>query len=116
MDPLTGGPCQGLRNTIPILTKSGIYSEVVCMDNPDSDYLGKDDFKINALGPGKTPWLYSNRLIPWLIENLHRFDVVIVNGLWQFHSYAIQTVLNKLGSRKGIATGKKIPKVYVMPH
>jgi len=108
MDPLTGGPCQGIRNTIPILKQLGVNSEVACMDEPASSFLSEDDFPVHALGPGKTAWKYSPKLIPWLLENLPRFDVVIVNGLWQYHTYAINVALSRIKA--------KSPKVYVMPH
>ena len=81
MNPASGGPCQGIRNSIPELEKIGIHNEVVCLDDPREQFKTKDTFKIYALGPGKTPWCYSNKLIPWLKENLMRFDAVIVHGL-----------------------------------
>ena len=59
MQPENGGMCQGLRNTIPELQKLGITNDVICLDNPNSDYLGKDCFPIYALGEAKTAWKYN---------------------------------------------------------
>ena len=111
MDPSSGGPCQGIRNIIPELHKAGITNEVVCLDDPAAEFLKTDDFPIVALGPAKGPWQSSPQLVPWLVENLARFDVVIVHALWLFHGYAARKALRIHKRSKG-----KVPRVYVMPH
>ncbi|WP_207423420.1 glycosyltransferase [Desertivirga brevis] len=117
MNPSSGGPCQGIRNSIPILEQRGIFREVVSLDDPTSDFIGKDKFPIHALGPGKSPWCYSEKLIPWLRDNICRFDVIIVNGLWLYHSYAVTKVIKQLeGEIKRTGSSLKLPKLFIMPH
>jgi glycosyltransferase involved in cell wall biosynthesis len=111
MDPAYGGPCQGIRNSIPQLQQLGVKNEVVTVDAIDSSFLGKDNFIIHSLGPAKGPWAYNISLYNWLIQNLERFDVVIVHGLWLYHGYAVRKAMKYLKS-----SSKKIPKVFVMPH
>jgi glycosyltransferase involved in cell wall biosynthesis len=111
MNPIAGGPCQGIRNSIPALKALGVDNEVVCLDAPDADYLGKDDFTIHALGTGKGPWAYNKQLIPWLIKNAPNYDAIIVHGLWQFTSYAVYKAAKYLR----LKASKSIP-YYVMPH
>jgi glycosyltransferase involved in cell wall biosynthesis len=111
MDPKSGGPCQGLRNSIPELKNLGLDSEVVSFDNPSADYLGKDPFKIHALGTSITPWRYNKKLVPWLLENFDRFDSVTVHGLWLYHSQAAIKALLKFKK-----TNSKFPRIYVMTH
>lgn len=108
MDPTAGGPCQGIRNSIPALTDLGVHNEVVCLDTPNAAYLGRDRFKIHAIGPAKGPWAHADTLIPWLKENAIDFDAVIVHGLWQFTSYAVYKALKTTKE-------KQIP-YFVMPH
>lgn len=115
MDPASGGPCQGIRNSNPEMERMGVYREVVSLDSPDSDWLGIDDFPVHALGPAKGVWRYSGKLIPWLIENLGRFDVVIVNGLWIFSSFAGWKALRIL-KKKDVAGNASHPRMFVMPH
>jgi glycosyltransferase involved in cell wall biosynthesis len=112
MNPTTGGPCQGIRISTKELEKYGIYREAVTLDDPSSEFLGKDNFLIHALGPGITAWCYNSQLLPWLLLNLQRFDIVIVNGLWQYHGYALYKALQIL---KKDATNK-VPGYFVMPH
>ncbi|WP_210487840.1 glycosyltransferase [Rufibacter aurantiacus] len=118
MNPASGGPCQGIRNSIPELEKLGVSNEVVCLDVPEASFMGKDEFTIHALGQGKGPWNYSPKLTPWLLENLPRFDAVIVHGLWLHHGYAVRKALNKLRLRKTASQpgSNKLPNLFVMPH
>lgn len=118
MDPSSGGPCQGIRNSIPELEKLGVHNEVVSLDNPAAAFLGKDPFTITALGPGKSPWCFSSKLIPWLVGNLGRFDAVIVHGLWLYNGYATYKAMRHIKISSGDKTKftGKVPKLFIMPH
>lgn len=112
MNPAHGGPSQGIRNSIPQFLKMGHETDVLCLDDPHhSEFLNNDDFKTVALGPTVTPWHYAAALKPWLIGNLKRYDVVIVHGLWLYHSYAVYKAIQHLKNK-----GMKTPRWYVMPH
>jgi glycosyltransferase involved in cell wall biosynthesis len=112
MNPETGGPCQGIRNIIPALSELGIVSEVVCCDDPQADYISADPFKIHALGTSKGYWKYNSQLFHWLQNNITRFDIILVRGLWLYHSYAVIEVIRQLKKQ-----GKnKLPRVYIIPH
>lgn len=113
MDPKEGGPCQGIRNSVPELAKFGVYNEVVSLDQPDSRFISDDTFTIHAIGPRSGPWSYNANLIPWLLKNVLRFDAVIIHGLWQYHSYATFKAISQLKKQNPAAT---FPKLYVMPH
>lgn len=111
MNPKLGGLCQGLRNSIPEMINLGMACEVVSLDEPDAEYLGEDPFIIHALGKGISPWRYNKKLIPWLLENFHRFDSVTVHGLWLYHSQAsIRAMLQYRNNNV------KSPKIYIMTH
>lgn len=111
MDPKYGGMCQGIRNSIGHLDSNIIISDVVCLDEPNAAYLGSDNFKVIALGDKISPWAYSKHLFPWLIDHITEYQSVIVNGLWQYHGYAVRKALNKL-KRKKVGS----PKFFIMPH
>lgn len=116
MDPLTGGPCQGIRNSIAELTKIGVHSEVVCLDAPTASFLGNDPFIVHALEPGKSPWHYSRHLLPWLVGNMPRFDVVVVHGLWLYHSHAARLAMRILEKQRIRHPETKVPRLFIMPH
>ncbi|MGZ4090888.1 MAG: glycosyltransferase, partial [Bacteroidia bacterium] len=111
MDPASGGICNGIRNSDAVMTKLGATREVVCLDAPTSSYLGMDTFPVHALGPAKGPWQYSPKIKSWLIDNLGRFDVFIINGLWVYPSYIGWKVIKYL--KKSTI---KTTDVFVMPH
>ncbi len=111
MNPASGGPCQGIRNSIPALMERGIYTEVVSSDAPDCDFIKNDCFLLHALGPANNPWSYNKDLIPWLLKNYHRFDVIIVHGLWLYHGFAVSKFYQKIRKNK-----TNLPKLFVMPH
>lgn len=107
IDPEAGGVSQALRTMIIGLTAEGHESEVVCLDTKGKLFLN-ESFTITALGPTKTPWLYSKKLLPWLKENIQRFDTVLVHGLWQYHTYCVRKAWKKTLGRK--------PSLFLMPH
>ncbi|MCC9167210.1 glycosyltransferase [Pontibacter harenae] len=118
MDPVKGGVQQGLRTVVSILSERGVYNEVTSLNSPDASFLAHDFFINNPLGPAKGPWSYSSKLIPWLLENLMRFDVVIVHGIWQFHGYAVRQAMNILREKnisKSLSGDMLLPKVFVFP-
>jgi len=116
MDPASGGPCQGIRNSIPELEKIGVHNEVVCLDDPGLDYIGKDVFTIHAIGPSKGGWQSSPHLIPWLLGNLHRFDVVIIHGLWLYHGFAVRKAFEAYKRKNALNVSASVPKLYMVPH
>jgi len=89
MNPHTGGPCQTIRNFAPPFIAHGNEVEVVCLDDPGSDFLAADKFRIHALGQGRGAWNFHPALLPWLNTHLKDYDAVILNGLWQYQGYAL---------------------------
>lgn len=111
MNPVTGGPCQGIRNSIPAQEICGVENEVLCFDSPDAPFLQKDKFRIHALGPAIGPYAYCSGMKSWLSENLLRFDVVIIHGLWLYNSYGTFRIWKKLKKQY-----HRVPRLFLMPH
>lgn len=112
MDPASGGPCQGIRNSVAALERLGVANEVLCMEDPGASYIGQDNFPVHAMGRGKGPWQYNGKLMKWLQANVSRFDAVIVHGLWLHHGYVTRKAV-KESRQRGLAG----PLGYhVMPH
>jgi glycosyltransferase involved in cell wall biosynthesis len=106
MNPRTGGACQGIRNLTPHILDRRNAVEVVCLDDPNSDYLSRETMCIHALGQGRGPWNYHPALLPWLNESLPKFDAVILNGLWQYQAYALWKA----------AKQPQAPPYFIFPH
>jgi glycosyltransferase involved in cell wall biosynthesis len=101
----TGGPAEAVRLLSHVHTREGHSVEVASLDAPESPQTQAYPFPLHALGPGRTQYSYAPHLLPWLREHRQRFDAVIVNGLWQYHSFAAWRAL------KGTST-----PYFVYPH
>ena len=83
-----GGPIEGVRQLALAHERAGHQTDVVCIDAPGTDHVEQFPFPVHRLGPALTHYRYSARLLPWLKEHAPRYDAVVVNGLWQYGSYA----------------------------
>ena len=105
MDARRGGTAEAVRQLGLQLGKMGCNVDVVTLDDPQQPFVLGYPLNAFALGPSRGVYSYSRKLVPWLKANVGQYDAVIVNGLWQYHSFAVWQVL-----RRG-----DIP-YYVFPH
>jgi glycosyltransferase involved in cell wall biosynthesis len=107
-----GGVAEAVKSFILISEQQSVSNEVVTLDPPGIDYLQSDVTLFHPLGPSYGFLNHTKQLIPWLTGNIVRFDAVIINGLWGFHSYATCKVMDKLKKSGSV----KLPSIFVMPH
>lgn len=88
INPRGGGPIEGVRQLRTPLRERGAEVHVCCGDPPDAPYVRESELDVIALGPGKLNYGFNPAMLRWLRENAHKYDAVIVEGLWQFHSLA----------------------------
>jgi glycosyltransferase involved in cell wall biosynthesis len=105
IDPRAGGPTEGVRQSGINMTALGHEVEVVTLDDPAAPWLATFPLTVHALGPSRGNYGLTPHLVPWLKVHATRFDAVIVNGLWQYHSYGAWKALRAL----------QVP-YYVFPH
>jgi glycosyltransferase involved in cell wall biosynthesis len=116
LDPATGGPAEGVMCMSQVIARLGHGVDVVCLDAPDDRWIAASPSNIFALGkrylgPAKLnrwlPWRryrYSSRLAPWLVENAHRYDAIIVNGLWNYCALAARRAFSGTSVRYFVYT------------
>ena len=112
MDPRSGGPAQGIRNSVPSLELLGCANEVVCLGDSASKSSETVGFPIHCVGEPYGAWGWNSQLTLWLGNHLCEYDAVIVHGLWQYQCYAVTKAIRRLKIRGA----EKIPRVFVMPH
>lgn len=88
LDPATGGVARAVASLSNALVALGHTVELVTLDPTDSTWDQVVTAPVHKLGVGRTNYRYSSTLLPWLRRNRERFDVAIVNGLWQYISFA----------------------------
>ena len=94
VNPNGGGPIEGAKQLYAPMQALGVDLEVACCDAPDAPWLASCGLPVvHALGPARFGYAYAPRLLPWLRDNAPRFDAVIVNGIWQYHSLAVRQAL-----------------------
>lgn len=93
MNPEGGGPSEGVRKIDSVLLEKGHFTEVVCLDSPESGFSSSYPGVVHFLGPTPGNYGYQKNLLPWLKHNVDNYDAVIVNGLWQYHSYCVWKAL-----------------------
>lgn len=115
LNPVKGGVSQAVRTMASEIALKGIYNAVLTLDAHDHEVPGTN-FEINNIGPSSGPWSYSRALSRWLIENLARFDAVIVHGLWLYHGFAVKKALSKFKYIGSDQILQKQPRLFIMPH
>lgn len=105
VDPALGGVAESIRARGMQLLAMGHCVEVVSLDTPGNPNLKKYPLPLHTLGRGVSAWQYHRGLVPWLRIHARRFDAVIVDGIWQYHGYAVRKALQGMG----------VP-YYVFPH
>ena len=80
------------------LTKEEIW-QAMARDNanaPTTWYeIDKRLPKVFATGPKKFDYAYNPKMLTWLDKNINRYDLIIVNGAWQYHNYAVWKIAKK---------------------
>lgn len=95
----SGGPIEGILQQNATLGED-IGREVLCFDPPGADWISDFPIRVHALGYKlgsfavlipKRKYGFSLRALFWLIRNAKNYDIIVVNGLWNF-STAVMSV------------------------
>ena len=97
VDPKGGGPIEGIRQRGIFLQSLGNQVEVLSLDDPAAPCVGTFALPVHAIGPSLGKFSFNRRVGPWLRLNAHRYDHVIVHGLWQHHGHAAAKTLHSMG-------------------
>jgi glycosyltransferase involved in cell wall biosynthesis len=89
LSPLVGGPSRFIEQAALLAPDFDLKLEALCLDEPGSQWLEKFPCKVTALGPGLGKYGFSPRFLHWLKGHAAEYDVIVVNGLWQFPSLAV---------------------------
>lgn len=94
INPKGGGPIEGIRQLHRPMRQAGVTIDVVCCDAPDASWVTNTSLtQVFALGPARLGYAYCPDLLPWLRANAAKYDIVIVNGLWQYTGFAVWRAL-----------------------
>jgi glycosyltransferase involved in cell wall biosynthesis len=100
-----GGPAEAVRSLSAVHQRAGHSVEVASLDDPADTEVRNFPLRLHALGPARSTYSFVAGYVPWLWRNRGRFDAVIVNGLWQYHSFGTWRALHRTET-----------PYYVFPH
>jgi glycosyltransferase involved in cell wall biosynthesis len=109
-NPDHGGPIETTHRFGQIWAGKGHRQDIATMESADAAFLPDYPGTIYRLGeaPGRGPrsrYRFAPKAVPWLKENLPRYDAVIVSGLWRYTARAARRAL----------VGGPVP-YFVYPH
>ena len=93
--------------------KIHLQRTLVCLDNADDVLKFRMPNTINLipLGISVSKFQYNKYFYSWLINNIRNYDIIIINGIWSYHSFCVYLVI-KYFKKNNIPA----PKYFVMPH
>jgi glycosyltransferase involved in cell wall biosynthesis len=85
-----------VRQFVEAYFEAGDTMEVVCGDSPRESFLTSMTCPVHALGPSLLgDYAFSLRLWRWLQQNAHRFDGIVINGIWTFPNLAVRAAARR---------------------
>lgn len=105
LDPAIGGTIEALKQSSLALAARGHSVEVVSLDGASDPWVKNFPTLVHALGSISGTYGYAAQLTPWLKRQRSQYDAVIVNGLWQYQSFAVWRALRDSST-----------PYYVFPH
>jgi len=94
VDPRAGGVIEGVLRIHEALVALGHESELVSLDDPAAPWVSECPAPLHPLGPSRGAYQYNSDAVAWLRAHAGRYDAVIVNGLWQYASFAAWRALH----------------------
>jgi len=93
LSPADGGPPENLRQLARGFKEIGVTVEVLSQDAPDAAYLKLYPIKVHAIGPARTSYGYSRKLMAWLKAHACEYDGIVVEGVWQYYGVAVRAAV-----------------------
>lgn len=97
VNPVQGGPSEGLRHCVAATRALGHQQDVLTLDAPGDPWVAPYPATTHAVGPTRNGYGHTPRLTPWLREHAKAYDAVIVHGLWQYQGLATRLTLRGSG-------------------
>lgn len=103
LSPAEGGPPEAVRQLAWAYRSAGYEPEIACLDDPGNAFLSNLQCPVHALGQrylGR--FALSPRLWTWMGENAHRFDAIVMNGIWTFPGLAVRHAAKTANTPYGV--------------
>ena len=92
-NPAGGGVIEAVNQFSAAHLKQGHTVEIASLDAPVASWLPACPIPVRALGKGRHGYGYAAGFSTWLQRARRDYDAVIVNGIWQYSSFAVRRTL-----------------------
>ncbi len=99
VNPEGGGVIETVKQFSRVMERRGHPVTIASLDAQGDSWVKECPFRVEALGPARGNYGASPNFVPWLRGHAREFDAVIVNGLWQHHSFGVWRALRGTGQR-----------------
>lgn len=97
LNPDYGGPVEALKQLTNTIQNIGHSVVIISLDEADAPRIGGLLAKVYAIGPSFGKYRYNTKLENWLVKNASNFDLITVQGIWQFQSFGTWLASKKAG-------------------
>lgn len=97
LNPAQGGTVEGLRLSSIAIQAEGHAVDVLTLDQSGAAWLKDFPISVHALGTSLSTYGYTPHLLPWLRTNAKSYDAIVINGIWQYHSFGVWRALRRSG-------------------
>ncbi|WP_377299741.1 glycosyltransferase [Rhizobium sp. SGZ-381] len=104
VDRKGGGPIEGVFQAAATRDPKAFTTHIASLDAPASEAVRTSPVLTHALGEGqedtgwrrRLPWRrygYQPKFVPWLKANARNYDIVVVDGLWNYATFGARRAL-----------------------
>jgi glycosyltransferase involved in cell wall biosynthesis len=86
VDPRYGGPTEAVKTSALEMKRLGHHTEVLSLDDPQSEYIKSFPVPVHGQKPLVRRYGYTPKIARWIRQNAHRFDIAIIEGVWNHSS------------------------------
>jgi glycosyltransferase involved in cell wall biosynthesis len=97
VNPSGGGPMEGVRQVGKRMNEIGHVVEVLTLDDPAAEFVKSFPLTVHAIGPTPGNYRYNASLVSWLQAHARDYDSIVINGIWQYHSFGAWRALKHMG-------------------
>ena len=85
-DSESGGPIEAVKRISDVMVRDGHTIQAVSLESPADVAERNFSFLLIGIGRGIGKYRFAASLTPWLKQNAHNYDAVILHGLWNYSS------------------------------
>ena len=93
VNPVGGGLIEAVRQAAPAHQLLGDTLHIASLDPPGAPYLAFPGVPVEPLRRSWIDRFFPFSLLRWIRAHHHRYDAVVVNGIWDFHLFVAYLAL-----------------------